>query len=156
MPYPLGHGACVSSAHRIEWCIIQGRVWDWDWDSVWRQYHVFSFWKNPTPHELFSCSNILNVFWCCLWLLFWEAEVLLVWITRIYEPDYPELYNTNTFQQLIGSIKKCENSGVKNGTKFYLNIQLPKRKQIKKIQRLETLLEYGVPTAWTFFENLCF
>ena len=30
MPYQLGHGACVSSGRRIEWCIIQGRVGNWD------------------------------------------------------------------------------------------------------------------------------
>ena len=26
------------------------------------QYHVFSFWENPTPHELFPCSKILSFF----------------------------------------------------------------------------------------------
>ena len=25
-----------------------------NWDLVWRQYHVFSFWENPSPQEL-SC-----------------------------------------------------------------------------------------------------
>ena len=30
---------------------------------------------------------------------------------------------------------------------FFLSIQLPKQKQIKNIQRLEKLLEYGAPTA---------
>ena len=33
-----------------------------NWDSVWRQYHVFLFWENPTPHELFPCSKILSFF----------------------------------------------------------------------------------------------
>ena len=26
------------------------------------QYHVFSFWENPTPHELLPCSKILSFF----------------------------------------------------------------------------------------------
>ena len=26
------------------------------------QYHVFSFWENPNPHELFPCSKILSFF----------------------------------------------------------------------------------------------
>ena len=43
-----------------------------NWNSLWRQYHVFSFWRNLITHELFSCSKILNGFWRCLWLLFLE------------------------------------------------------------------------------------
>ena len=26
------------------------------------EYHVFSFWENPNPHELFPCSKILSFF----------------------------------------------------------------------------------------------
>ena len=50
-----------------------------NWDLVWRQYQVFSFGKFAAPKNFLACSNILNVFWCGLWLLFWEADVLLVW-----------------------------------------------------------------------------
>ena len=48
-----------------------------NWDSAWRQYHVNSLWKIPPPQEIFS--TILNVFCCCLWLLFREDNIFLVW-----------------------------------------------------------------------------
>lgn len=28
VPYPLGHGICVSNGHRIEWCVQFSRVWE--------------------------------------------------------------------------------------------------------------------------------
>ena len=49
-----------------------------NWDSAWRQYHVFSFWTIRPPSRHFL-EDWLTVFCCCLWLLFWEADVLLVW-----------------------------------------------------------------------------
>ena len=48
-------------------------------DSVWRLYHVFLFWKISPPPRTFILSKILNVLWCCLWLFFWDADLLLVW-----------------------------------------------------------------------------
>ena len=79
-----------------------------NWNSLWRQYHEFSFWRNLISHELFSCSKILNGFWCCLWLLFWE-------LVNQCELDYGKHIREHSIKQIDGKLR-CQATGWSNYT----------------------------------------
>ena len=97
VPYPLGHGICVSNGHRIEWCVQFSRVW-----KTGSEHNVsitsFRFGKIPPPTNFSIARRCIAT----LKVLNYSLEdhlkgVIMRIIIRIHKPDYPELYNTNTY-----------------------------------------------------------